>query len=108
MGNIYLTAFGVVTFLLEADIDSVKSMKIIGKLAPWVERYQMEVFNRANFLTDLRGRGFYYLFIGTLAASQCLFCLFFVVGTWNILMGVLCVMMSIGINPADHMQNEPL
>lgn len=101
--NAYLAAFGIVTFLLEADIDHVKSMKILGKLAPWVERYQMEVFNRANFLTDLRGRGFFYIFIGCLSITQCFLCLLFVVGAWNLLMGVLCAMMSFGINPADHM-----
>ena len=26
--------------------------------------YQLEVFNRANFLTELRGRGFFYVSLG--------------------------------------------
>lgn len=105
--NAYLTVFGVVTFLLEADFQSLKNLRVLGRLAPWVERYQMEVFNRANFLTELKGRGFFYLFIGTLAVTQCLVCLLFLVGMWNLLMGVLCLLMSFGINPADHM-NVPL
>mmetsp|Transcript_2017 Transcript_2017/g.3771 ORF Transcript_2017/g.3771 Transcript_2017/m.3771 type:complete len:235 (+) Transcript_2017:56-760(+) len=102
--NAYLTMFGVVTFLLEADVESMSQLKVIGKLSPWVERYQMEVFNRANFLTELKGRGFFYTFIGTLAITQCFLCLHFVAGLWNLLMGVLCLLMSFGINPADHIQ----
>ncbi|CAE8609372.1 unnamed protein product [Polarella glacialis] len=101
--NAYLTVFGIVTFLLEADVESVRSLRVLGRLSPWVERYQMEVFNRANFLTELRGRGFFYTFIGTLAITQCLLCLHFLAGVWNLLMGILCLMMSFGINPADHM-----
>eukprot|EP00931_Biecheleriopsis_adriatica_P043990 TRINITY_DN25131_c0_g1_i1.p1 TRINITY_DN25131_c0_g1~~TRINITY_DN25131_c0_g1_i1.p1 ORF type:complete len:244 (+),score=64.34 TRINITY_DN25131_c0_g1_i1:96-827(+) len=101
--NAYLTVFGVVTFLLEADVESMANLKVIGRLSPWVERYQMEVFNRANFLTELRGRGFFYVFVGTLAATQCFLCLLFVAGLWNLLMGVLCLMMSFGINPAEHL-----
>lgn len=101
--NAYLTAFGVVTFLLEADVDSVRNMKVLGRFAPLVEGYQEEVFRRAQFLTELRGRGFYYLFVGSLAITQCFFCLFFLVGAWNVLMGVLCLLMSFGINPTEHM-----
>lgn len=105
--NAYLTVFGIVTFLLEADFETLRKYKVLGHLAPFVERYQMEVFNRANFLTELRGRGLFYLFVGALAITQCLVCLLFLVGVWNLLMGVLCLMMSFGINPADHM-NVPL
>eukprot|EP00933_Yihiella_yeosuensis_P004721 TRINITY_DN109123_c0_g1_i1.p1 TRINITY_DN109123_c0_g1~~TRINITY_DN109123_c0_g1_i1.p1 ORF type:complete len:256 (+),score=51.76 TRINITY_DN109123_c0_g1_i1:83-850(+) len=101
--NAYLCMFGIVTFLLEADVESVKNLRVLGRLYPWVERYQIEVFNRANFLTELRGRGFFYTFIGTLAITQCFLCLHFLAGLWNLLMGVLCLMMSFGINPADHM-----
>eukprot|EP00913_Durusdinium_trenchii_P009514 g8942.t1 len=91
--NAYLMVFGIVTFLLEADVESLRSMKVLGRLSPWVERYQLEVFNRANFLTELRGRGFFYVFIGTLAVTQCFICLTFVAGLWNLLMGILCLLM---------------
>lgn len=101
--NGYLTCFGVITFLLEADVESVREMKVLGRFAPLVESYQEEVFSRAKFLTELRGRGFYYLFVGSLAITQCFLCLFFLVGAWNVLMGVLCLLMSIGINPTEHM-----
>lgn len=101
--NAYLFVFGVVTVLLEADMESFKQMSFLGRFAPFVEQYQKEVFQRANFLTQLRGRGFFFLFVGSLAITQCFFCLFFVVGVWNVLMGVLCLLMSFGINPANHM-----
>lgn len=101
--NIYLTGFGIVTILLEADVESVRTLKILGKLAPVIERYQGEVFNRAGFLTELRGRGLYYIFVGNLAITQCFVCLLFLVGAWNLLMGILCLMMSFGINPAEHL-----
>jgi len=97
--NLYLTLFGVVTFLLEADVEAVRKLRILGALAPWVERYQMEVFNRAQFLTELRGRGLFFVFVGSLAITQCVMCLLFFVGIWNLFMGVVCVMMSYGINP---------
>eukprot|EP00439_Symbiodinium_sp_Y106_P015658 s7012_g2.t1 len=90
--NAYLVAFGIVTFLLEADVESMRKLKFIGRFSPWVEGCPMEVFNRANFLTELRGRGFFYLFIGTLAVTQCFVCLTFVAGLWNMLMGILCLL----------------
>ncbi|CAK0880646.1 unnamed protein product [Prorocentrum cordatum] len=77
----------------------VRKLRILGALAPWVERYQMEVFNRAQFLTELRGRGLFFVFVGSLAITQCVMCLLFFVGIWNLFMGVVCVMMSYGINP---------
>ncbi|CAE7819904.1 unnamed protein product [Symbiodinium sp. CCMP2592] len=70
----------------------MRKLKFIGRFSPWVEGCPMEVFNRANFLTELRGRGFFYLFIGTLAVTQCFVCLTFVAGLWNMLMGILCLL----------------
>jgi len=101
--NAYLTMFGIITFLLEADMEALRGMRVLGRLAPFVERYQGDVFNRAKILTELRGRGFYYVFVGSLAITQCFFCLLFLVGVWNLLMGSLCLLMSFGINPAEHM-----
>lgn len=101
--NGYLTLFGLVTFLLEADLESFKTMKVLGRFAPFVDQYQGEVFVRAKFLTELRGRGMYYLFVGSLAITQCFFCLFFLIGAWNVLMGMLCLLMSFGINPTENL-----
>lgn len=100
--NIYLTGFGFVTVLLEADMESFKNWRILGHLAPVLESYQIQVFTRASFLTELRGRALFYIFIGSLAITQCWFCLFFFAGLWNLAMGVFCLLMSFGINPADH------
>jgi hypothetical protein len=101
--NIYLTGFGFVTVLLEADMESFKNWRVLGHLAPVLERYQVEVFTRASFLTELRGRALFYIFIGSLAITQCWFCLFFFAGLWNLAMGIFCLLMSFGINPADHL-----
>jgi len=102
----YLAAFGLVTVLLEADVEQLSGRAVIGKLAPLCEHYQFEIFERAKFLTELRGRGFFYVFVGTLSITQCLVCLYFLAGLWNLLMGVLCLMMSFGINPADHLPSS--
>lgn len=96
---IYLTGFGVVSFLLEADCDRLANLKLLSRLAPRVHRYQLGVYERAKFLTETGGRGLFYFFIGTLAITQCMKCLTFVVGLWNLLMGSLCLCMSCGINP---------
>merc|ERR1719221_2171734 len=69
----YLAAFGVVTFLLEADIETFARFPVFGKFAHLVDQYQEDIFQRAKFLTELRGRGLFYLFVGSLAITQCLF-----------------------------------
>lgn len=99
----YLTVFGLITVLLEADVEKLQGRNVVGKLVPLCEHYQMEIFERAKFLTELRGRGFFYTFVGTLAVTQCVVCLYFLCGLWNLLMGILCLLMSFGINPADHL-----
>merc|ERR1712217_614016 len=103
MGNAYSTFFGLITFLLEGDMESFKNLPVLGRLGPLAEPYQQIVFKRAQFLTELRGRGLFYLFVGSIAITQCLFCLLFVVGLWNVLMGALCLLMSFGVNPAHHL-----
>jgi hypothetical protein len=101
--SMYLMGFGFVAVLLEADITKLRTVKFIGHFAPFFENQQMEICKRALFLTELRGRGLFYLFIGSLAITQCWWCLFFLVGIWNSVMGVMCLLMSFGINPADHL-----
>lgn len=106
--NAYLTGFGMVAILLEADVEKCYSLKVIGKLAPFVERYQHDIFDRAKFLTELRGRGLFYIFVGTLSVTQCWWCLFFFIGVWNLIMGMLTLMMSFGINPVATGMETPL
>eukprot|EP00927_Polykrikos_kofoidii_P074099 TRINITY_DN70063_c0_g1_i1.p1 TRINITY_DN70063_c0_g1~~TRINITY_DN70063_c0_g1_i1.p1 ORF type:complete len:269 (-),score=34.96 TRINITY_DN70063_c0_g1_i1:100-906(-) len=106
--NVYLTAFGFIGAVLEADVSSLSKMKVIGRLGPWVEHYQTVVYRRAHFLTELFGRGLFYFFTGSLAVTQCIICLLFVVGLWNVLMGAICVLMSYGINPIQHLPVDGL
>merc|ERR1719161_1512473 len=67
--NAYLTFFGVVSVLLEADVEKLSKLQVANKLAPWLQHYQGKVFEYAKILTELRGRGLFYIFIGTLAAK---------------------------------------
>jgi len=102
--NIYLTVFGIIAVMLEADLAALQRLPILGKLGPLIEKYQMDIFRKANFLTELFGRGLFYIFVGTLAITQCFVCLLFLAGLWNLLMGVVCVLMSFGINPVENVQ----
>eukprot|EP00812_Abedinium_dasypus_P012474 NODE_598_length_1455_cov_355.027143.p1 GENE.NODE_598_length_1455_cov_355.027143~~NODE_598_length_1455_cov_355.027143.p1 ORF type:complete len:288 (+),score=75.19 NODE_598_length_1455_cov_355.027143:3-866(+) len=101
--NAYLTLFGIVTVLLEADVNTLANLSVAKFLAPRVEHYQEQVFERARFLTELRGRGFFYLFVGLLAVTQCFVCLLFLVGLWYLIMGLMCLAMSYGVNPAAQL-----
>ena len=70
---------------LEVTVDQL----VCSRLAPRVERWQLVFFKRVNVLTELHGRGYFYLFIGTLAASECLICGFFIGGVLNLFMGMV-------------------
>jgi hypothetical protein len=104
--HVYLTGFGLVAVLLEADTDAISKFKVIGKLAPLIAQKQELIFTRASFLTEQTGRGLFYFFIGSLAITQCLVCVLFLVGLWNVLMGAICILMSFGVNPVHHMQPQ--
>jgi len=41
----------------------------------------------------------FYIFIGTLAATQCMFCLFFPIGVALIALGVVLILLSLGVKP---------
>eukprot|EP00928_Gymnodinium_smaydae_P038245 TRINITY_DN26419_c0_g1_i1.p2 TRINITY_DN26419_c0_g1~~TRINITY_DN26419_c0_g1_i1.p2 ORF type:complete len:227 (+),score=63.71 TRINITY_DN26419_c0_g1_i1:85-765(+) len=104
--NVYLTGFGFVAVLLEADTKAMQKMQVIGKFVPLFDRYQAQIFTKANFLTELLGRGLFYFFVGSLAITQCLICPLFLVGLWNVLMGAICILMHCGINPVDHIEQR--
>eukprot|EP00397_Hematodinium_sp_SG-2012_P040434 GEMP01044298.1.p1 GENE.GEMP01044298.1~~GEMP01044298.1.p1 ORF type:complete len:214 (+),score=32.31 GEMP01044298.1:596-1237(+) len=97
--NIYLILFGVVTILLEADPEFLLRIRVFSKLVPHVEKYQKVVNDLAKFLTGLRGRGAFYVFVGTLCITECFLCLLSLAGMWNIFLGVLCILFSFGVKP---------
>jgi len=80
------------------DTDKMQ-MPVIKNISPHVENYHVKVFEYAKFLTALRGRGAFYIFVGTLAITRCTFCLLFIVGCVNGFVGVMCLLMSYGVQP---------
>lgn len=97
----YILGCGLVAILLETDVEVLADRRIVSRLAPVVERYQFVFFRRINILTELHGRGLFYLFVGTLSASQCFICLFFLCGMWNFFIGIMCLFMSSHIDSTD-------
>jgi len=95
---VYMIMFGCIAFLLEMDTDKMQ-MPVIKNISPHVENYHVKVFEYAKFLTALRGRGAFYIFVGTLAITRCTFCLLFIVGCVNGFVGVMCLLMSYGVQP---------
>lgn len=97
---VYMFAFGIATVCLEADPDRIGMLITpFDLLAGPLTRGQAWLHAEVRLLTELRGRGAFYLYQGTLMATQCVFCLLFLVGAFNVLMGVLCIAMSFGIQP---------
>lgn len=98
--NVYVLVFGLTTALVEADTDRIGIMMApFHKLAEPVTRAQMWLHEECRLLTRLRGRGFFYLYQGTLLVTQCVFCMLFVCGLYLVAMGVVCILMSFGITP---------
>jgi len=92
--------FGIATAVVEADTDRIGTMIApFDRLAEPVTKAQAWLHEECRLLTRLRGRGFFYLYQGTLMVTQCILCLLFVAGVYNMIMGVLCVMMSFGYTP---------
>merc|ERR1719336_633750 len=99
--NAYMFVFGLATAVVDADTDRIGIMMApFDRLAEPVTKAQAWLHEECRLLTRLRGRGFFYLYQGTLMVTQqCLFCLLFLAGVYNLIMGVLCVMMSFGYTP---------
>jgi len=97
---VYMFAFGIATTCLEADPDRIGMMPYpFDMIAGPLTRGQAWLHREVKLLTELRGRGCFYLYQGTLMATQCVFCVMFLVGLFNALMGALCIAMSFGIQP---------
>mmetsp|Transcript_76762 Transcript_76762/g.178058 ORF Transcript_76762/g.178058 Transcript_76762/m.178058 type:complete len:395 (-) Transcript_76762:279-1463(-) len=98
--NAYMFAFGLATAVIEADTDRIGMlMSPFDRLAEPVMRAQAWLHEECRLLTTLRGRGLFYLYQGTLMVTQCILCLLFLAGLYNMLMGVLCVLTSFGFKP---------
>merc|ERR1719220_1941599 len=98
--NAYMFVFGMVTAVIEAEPDNLGMlMPPFDQLAAPVTRAQAWLHRECRLLTELRGRGFFYLYQGTLMVTQCVFCLIFVCGLYVVAMGVVCILMSFGITP---------
>jgi len=98
--NAYMFAFGLVTVCIEADTDRIGMLfSPFDRLAEPVTRAQAWLHYECQLLTRLRGRGLFYLYQGTLMVTQCVFCLLFLAGLYNVLMGFLCIAMSFGYTP---------
>jgi len=89
--NLYLFFFGVAMLLIELDVSRLRQFAILGALAPLVTRWQSWIFQEVHLISSLRGRGFFYLFVGLFCLTECWFCLTFIVGLFNCLNGVLCI-----------------
>eukprot|EP00405_Crypthecodinium_cohnii_P036353 CAMPEP_0206539918 /NCGR_PEP_ID=MMETSP0325_2-20121206/8692_1 /ASSEMBLY_ACC=CAM_ASM_000347 /TAXON_ID=2866 /ORGANISM="Crypthecodinium cohnii, Strain Seligo" /LENGTH=476 /DNA_ID=CAMNT_0054037535 /DNA_START=38 /DNA_END=1469 /DNA_ORIENTATION=+ len=98
--NAYVLVFGLVSTCLEADTDRIGTlMSPFDRLAEPVTRAQAWLHSECRLLTRLRGRGFFYLYQGTLMVTQCVFCLLFLCGLYLVAMGLVCIMMSCGFTP---------
>mmetsp|Transcript_25294 Transcript_25294/g.57479 ORF Transcript_25294/g.57479 Transcript_25294/m.57479 type:complete len:342 (-) Transcript_25294:141-1166(-) len=98
--NAYMFAFGLATAVIEADTDRIGMLVTpFDRLAEPVTRAQAWLHEECKLLTQLRGRGLFYFYQGTLMVTQCVFCLIFLCGLYNVGIGVLCIMMSFGYTP---------
>lgn len=93
--NSYLCVFGVVTFLLEVDVDRMKAVPGMGAFSEQIMKYHDFVCDYCKFLTLLKGRGLFYVFIGSFAITQ-MSLLLIAVGLANLFCGVVCVLMGFG------------
>jgi len=97
---LYMFTFGLATTCLEADPDRIGMMPWpFDGLAGPLTRGQAWLHAEIRLLTELRGRGFFYLYQGSLMATQGWYILLILVGLFNTLMGALCIAMSFGIQP---------
>lgn len=98
---LYVFVFGLVTSVVEADTDRVGMlMTPFDRLAQPLTRAQAWLHEECRLLTRLRGRGFFYLYQGTmLLITQSVLSLLFINGFYLLVMGALCIMMSFGITP---------
>merc|ERR1712194_413647 len=87
--HIYLVFFGVTAVLLESDAEMLHGMPVVGPLAIHLHQYHKFVNEYAKFLSRMRGRGAFYIFVGSFCVTDCQFCPTFLVGVANGCLGLL-------------------
>jgi len=98
--SVYMFLFGIATACIEADTDRIGQMIFpFDGLAEPITRSQAWLHEECRLLCSLRGRGLFYLYQGTLMVTQCLLCMWFLCGLYNVMVGILCIMMSFGMTP---------
>mmetsp|Transcript_76358 Transcript_76358/g.181583 ORF Transcript_76358/g.181583 Transcript_76358/m.181583 type:complete len:259 (+) Transcript_76358:73-849(+) len=88
--NVYMFFFGWIALLLEADLDRLAAMPLLGKVEPCVRRRQQFVHQEVHIITGLKGRGFFYIFMGVLGVVQGI-SLTFLCGLLNLFSGTMCI-----------------
>lgn len=100
--HMYMFLFGVATVILEADVDRIADTKL-HTAVPHIHWAQGWLHSKVQFLTELNGRGLFYIYQGTLMATQdCFWCLLFWMGMYNIFMGALYLAMAAGYVAGAH------
>ncbi|KAF4733326.1 hypothetical protein FOZ62_026877 [Perkinsus olseni] len=95
--NAYQTVFGVVTCLLEADPKYLHKYEV-----------QQKIHEYAHFLTQLWGRGFFYVFQASIALMHLTF-LYVVVGVYMGMLGLLSISLYFKANDGDTREaNRPV
>lgn len=97
--HVYMFLFGIATVILEADVDRIADTSL-HPAVPHIQQAQGWLHSKIQFLTELNGRGLFYIYQGTLMTTQdCFWCLLFFCGMYNIFMGGLYLAMSAGYIP---------
>jgi uncharacterized membrane protein HdeD (DUF308 family) len=111
ISRLYLVMFGLVTIMLEVDVDQLQKYPSLSSIQGLMARKQLSMHRECHFLTGLKGRGMFYVFVGLFALSLSgVFA--FLVGAYNLFIGVLCIVTAVRAGPryptAAGQMSQPL
>jgi hypothetical protein len=111
ISRLYLIIFGVVTIMLEVDVEQLQQYPRLSFLQGFIARTQMDIHRELHAFTGLKGRGVFYVFVGLFALS--LGGVFaFMVGVYDLLLGGICITTAIRAGPryptAAGQMSQPL